>query len=116
MQLRWISNFKHQLGRFSWSQLIMNLFFSFKNYPQTSTYSRYATGLKLGKRLNLRSLSSNVKSLISMPERRIAAIVLGNSSRATSANFSIATAALLIAYMRVKILSGYIVSNVYNPV
>jgi hypothetical protein len=45
----------------------------------------------------LKSLSSNVRSLISMPESRMAAMVLGNSSRATSASFSIEMAALLIA-------------------
>lgn len=49
---------------------------------------------------HLKSLSSRVRSLISMPESLIAAIVLGSSSRAVSANFARDVAALPIAYKR----------------
>lgn len=45
----------------------------------------------------LKSLSSRVRSLISMPESLTAAIVLGNSSRAASASIVNESAALLIA-------------------
>lgn len=51
-----------------------------------------------GSNYYLKSLNSRVKSLISMPESLIAAIVLGSSSRAVSANFDRDIAALLIAY------------------
>jgi hypothetical protein len=43
---------------------------------------------------HLKSLNSNVRSLISMPESLIAAIVLGSSSRAVSASFERDVAAL----------------------
>lgn len=47
---------------------------------------------------HLKSLNSSVRSLISMPESLIAAIVLGSSSRAVSASFDRDVAALPIAY------------------
>lgn len=50
----------------------------------------------------LKSLNSRVRSLISIPESRIAAIVLGSSSRAVSASFERDIAALRIAYKREK--------------
>jgi len=46
---------------------------------------------------HLKSLNSNVRSLISMPESLIAAIVLGSSSRAVSASFEKDVAAFPIA-------------------
>ncbi len=60
---------------------------------------------------HLKSLSSNVRSLISMPESRMAAMVLGNSSRATSASFSIEMAALLIAWKFNQTLKLLLVSS-----
>lgn len=50
----------------------------------------------------LKSFNSRVRSLISMPESLIAAIVLGSSSRAVSANFERDIAALPIAYNTIK--------------
>ena len=46
---------------------------------------------------HLKSLNSSVRSLISIPESLIAAIVLGSSSRAVSASFERDVAALPIA-------------------
>lgn len=51
---------------------------------------------------HLRSFSSSVRSLISMPESLMAAIVLGSSSRAVSASFERDIAALPIAYRTFK--------------
>lgn len=47
---------------------------------------------------DLKSLSSIVRSLISIPDKRTAAIVAGSSSRAVSANRSAARAADDTAY------------------
>lgn len=53
-----------------------------------------------GYALYLRSLNCRVRSLISMPESRTAAMVLGSSSRAVSASFAREIAALFIACIR----------------
>ena len=52
---------------------------------------------KQGAYNHLKSLSSSVRSLISMPDSLMAAIVLGSSSRAVSASFERDVAALPIA-------------------
>lgn len=56
----------------------------------------------------LKSLSSRVRSLISIPESLIAAIVLGSSARAVSASFERDVAALPIAYRNIEVNSSTI--------
>lgn len=59
---------------------------------------------------NPRSLSSMVRSLISMPDNRMAAIVPGSSSLVTSMSFSNDSAALLNAF-NIKTLWQHVISS-----
>lgn len=73
------------------------------NQPCVLFFVTYINGYGTNRRIqklisNPRSLSSMVKSLISMPDNRMAAIVPGSSSLVTSMSFSNDSAALLNAF------------------